>query len=58
MELGKRVRVTKGDYINNIGTISQLIGTGHARKWRIRLGNNEEIDFHARSLAVDDDYWP
>ena len=56
MELGKRVRVTKGDHQNNIGTITQLIGTGHARKWRIRLRNNEEIDIHARSLAVDDDF--
>ena len=55
MELGKRVRVTKGDHKNKIGTITQLIGTGHARKWQIRFENEEEIDFHAKSLAVDDD---
>jgi len=55
MEIEKRVRITKVGHKNDKGIITQLIGTGHARKWRIRFENNEENDFHVRSLAVDDD---
>ena len=53
MELGKRVRVTKGPHKNDVGTITQLIGNGRARRWRVHLQNDGEIDFHAKSLAIE-----
>ena len=56
MKSGKRVRVTKSGRINDVGTITQQFETGHAKKWRIWLKNDEEIDFHAKSLAVIDDF--
>ena len=56
MELGKRVRVTKGDHRNDIATITLMVGTGHRRKWRIRFDNNEEIDLHARSLVLAENF--
>jgi hypothetical protein len=30
-----------------------MVGTGHGRKWRIRLDDDREIDVHAKSLAVE-----
>jgi hypothetical protein len=53
MELGKRVRVTKGDHQNCFGIITRMVWTGHGRKWRIWLDDDREIDVHAKSLAVE-----
>lgn len=56
MDLGKRVRVTKGDYRDDIGIIRQMIGNGHARRWVVQFDNDKETELHARSLEIQDDY--
>jgi hypothetical protein len=56
MEVGKRARVTKGAHKNNRGTIIMMVGIGNTRKWRIRLDIGDEIDLHAKSLAVEADF--
>ena len=32
MELGKRVRVSKVDHVNDIATITLMVGTGYRKK--------------------------
>jgi hypothetical protein len=56
MEIGKRVRVTKGEHRDDYGIIRARVGNGHARRWTVRFDNDEELDFHARSLELQDDY--
>ena len=56
MELGKRVRVTKGEHRDDYGTIRQMVGNGHGRRWVVQFDNDLEIPFHAKSLEVQDDY--
>ena len=56
MELGKRVRVTKGEHRDDYGTIRQMVGNGHARRWLVQFDNDVEIQFHAKSLEIQDDY--
>ena len=56
MEVGKDVRVKKGEYQNEEGRITGQVGVGHGRKWVIRLTNDAEITLHARSLELVEQY--
>ena len=56
MELGKRVRVSKVDHVNDIATITLMVGTGYRKKRRFWFNNNREIDLRSRSLAFADNF--
>ena len=56
MELGKRVRVTKGEHRDDIGIIRQMVGNGHARRWVVQFDNDKEITIHAKSLEAQEEY--
>ena len=56
MELEKRVRVSTVDHVNDIATITMIVGTGYRKKWRLWFDNNGEIDLRSRSLAFADNF--
>ena len=45
--------MNKGPHKNDVGTITQLIGNGRARRWRVLVQIEREIGLHSQSLAVD-----
>ena len=54
--MGKGVRLTKGKHRNDYRTIRLMVGNGHARGWVVKFDNDVEIQFHSKSLEVQDDY--
>lgn len=56
MEVEKEVVVSKGEHTDGRGVIVRQVGIGHGRKWVVRFDNDAEIEFHARSLQIEDEY--
>ncbi len=57
MEVGKSVKVKKGEEKDEEGVIIRMEGARHSRRWVVQFENGVEKSFHAKSLElVENEY--